>query len=272
MMATENVLKRCRVAKLDLLLLHNPDSTGYSSDAVWEGMEAVREAGFVDRLGVAPGPANGFTLDIIQCFERFGALIDWAMIILNPLEPWPGRLCLPAAEKHEVKIITRVVDYGGLFHDDVKPGHEFGQQDHRAFRPAGWVEAGNEKLDRMRGIAEKQGLTLLQLACLWNLAQRAVQSVIPTLIQEAGLNARSIESKADELAALPNIKLSAEDCEKILEIGDNKGCMTLKGGNPEHQGDAQPDRWSLTPDLESVGRRSGIDPKRDLACTHNAKP
>jgi aryl-alcohol dehydrogenase-like predicted oxidoreductase len=165
-----------------------------------------------------------------------------------------------------------VVDYGGLFHDDVKPGHEFGQQDHRAFRPAGWVEAGNAKLDRMRGIAEKQGLTLLQLACLWNLAQRAVQSVIPTLIQEAGLNARSIESKADELAALPNIKLSAEDCEKILEIGDNKGCMTLKGGNPEHQGDAQPDRWSLTPDLESVGRRSGIDPKRDLACTHNAKP
>src|SRR6476620_7800578 len=80
MMATENVLKRCRVAKLDLLLLHNPDSTGYSSDAVWEGMEAVREAKLVDRLGVAPGPANGFTLDIIQCFERFGALIDWAMV------------------------------------------------------------------------------------------------------------------------------------------------------------------------------------------------
>ena len=271
MMATENVLKRCRVAKLDLLLLHNPDSTGYSSDAVWEGMDAVREAKLVDRLGVAPGPANGFTLDIIQCFERFGPLIDWAMIILNPLEPWPGRLCLPAAEKHDVKIITRVVDYGGLFHDDVKPGHEFGQQDHRAFRPAGWVEAGNEKLDRMRGIADKQGLTMLQLACLWNLAQPAVHSVIPTLIQEAGPKARNIESKVDELAALPNIKLSAEDCEKILEIGDNKGCMILKGGNPEHQGDAQPDRWSLTPDLEATGRRSGIDPKRDLACTHNAK-
>ena len=75
------------------------------------------------RLGVAPGPANGFTLDVIDCFERFGERIDWAMVILNPLEPWPGELVLPAAERHGVELITRVVDYGGLFHDDVHPGH-----------------------------------------------------------------------------------------------------------------------------------------------------
>ena len=73
-------------------------------------------------LGVAPGPANGFTLDLIDCFERFGERIDWAMVILNPLEPWPGELVLPAAERHGVELITRVVDYGGLFHDDVLPG------------------------------------------------------------------------------------------------------------------------------------------------------
>ena len=61
------------------------------------------------------------------------------MIILNPLEPWPGSLVLPAAVKHDVNLITRVVDYGGLFHNDVKPGHQFSQQDHRAFRPTGAV-------------------------------------------------------------------------------------------------------------------------------------
>ena len=53
-----------------------------------------REAGLTGAIGVAPGPANGFTLDLIGCFERFGDRIDWAMIILNPLEPWPGELCL----------------------------------------------------------------------------------------------------------------------------------------------------------------------------------
>src|SRR5213075_3137662 len=112
------------------------------------GREADRSA------GRRAGPANGFTLDVILNFERFGPLLDWAMIILNPLEPWPGSLCLPAAEKYGVKLMTRVVDYGGLFHGDVKPGHQFAKYDHRTYRPAGWVDAGYAKLERMRAIAE----------------------------------------------------------------------------------------------------------------------
>ena len=124
-MATERSLERCGVDSFDLLLLHNPDRTGYTSEAVWDALEAVRADGLTRMLGVAPGPANGFTLDVIDCLERFGDRIDWAMVILNPLEPWPGELVLPAAERHGVKLITRVVDYGGLFHDDVLPGHDF---------------------------------------------------------------------------------------------------------------------------------------------------
>ena len=105
-------------------------------------MGAVRDAGLTRLLGVAPGPANGFTLDLIDCLERFGELIDWAMIILSPMEPWPGELVLDAAQTHDVSLITRVVDYGGMFHDDVLPGHEFAPYDHRKFRPDGWVQAG----------------------------------------------------------------------------------------------------------------------------------
>src|SRR3954470_10047461 len=146
-MATERSLERCGVDAFDLLLLHNPDRTGYTSEAVWDAFTAVRDAGLTRRLGVAPGPANGFTLDLIDCFERFGDRIDWAMVILSPMEPWPGELCLDAAAEHDVKVLTRVVDYGGLFWDDVLPGHEFAERDHRLFRPGGWIEAGREKLD-----------------------------------------------------------------------------------------------------------------------------
>src|SRR5205807_2956853 len=98
--ATERSLARLRVDHFDVLLLHNPDRRGYRSEALWAGMEAVREAGLTRLLGVAPGPANGFTLDVIECFERFGAQIDWAMVILGPMEPWPGELVLAAAEAH----------------------------------------------------------------------------------------------------------------------------------------------------------------------------
>jgi aryl-alcohol dehydrogenase-like predicted oxidoreductase len=263
-MATERSLERCGVDSFDLLLLHNPDRIGYTSPAVWDGMAALREAGLTRLIGVAPGPANGFTLDLIGCLERFGDRIDWAMIILNPLEPWPGELCLAAAREAGVQVITRVVDYGGLFHDDVLPGHEFPRYDHRGFRPAGWVEAGRARIERMRPIAERNGLTMLQLACAWNLAHEPVRTVVPTLIQVAGPDARPVEEKRAELAALPATALSDDDVAALRAIGDNTGCMALKGASPEHEGEERPDRWPLTRELAEVAARWAIDPERDL--------
>jgi aryl-alcohol dehydrogenase-like predicted oxidoreductase len=267
--ATERSLQRCGVECFDVLLLHNPDRTGYRSPAVWEGMQAVREAGLTRMLGVAPGPANGFTLDLIDCLERFSAQIDWAMIILNPLEPWPGELVLEAAAAHEVDLITRVVDYGGIFHDDVLEGHVFAAHDHRKFRPEGWVRAGREKLEQMRPLAERHGLTLLQLACAWNLAHPAVRCVAPTLIQEGGPDARPIEDKRAELAALVERSqiarlLSPEEVSAIREIGENAGCMALKGASPTHEGPPVPDRWGVDDELCGVAARWGIEPVRDL--------
>ncbi len=265
-MATEASLERIGADAFDLLLLHNPDRTGYTSDAVWDGMAALRDAGLTRRLGIAPGPANGFTLDLLDCFERFGDAIDWAMVILNPLEPWPGELVLDAAAHHDVELITRVVDYGGLFHDDVLPGHAFPRYDHRGFRPDGWVERGREKLESIRPIADAHGLTLLQLACQWNLAHAPVRCVAPTLIQEEGPDARPVEAKRAELAALPDADLlTAEEVEAIRAIGDNTGSMTLKGAAPDHEGEPRPDRWALTPELEALAGRWGIEPARDLA-------
>jgi aryl-alcohol dehydrogenase-like predicted oxidoreductase len=267
-MAAEKSLERIGVDSFDLLLLHNPDRIGYSSAAVWDGMAALRDAGLTARIGVAPGPANGFTLDLIACLERFGERIDWAMIILNPFEPWPGELCLEAAERHEVKVITRVVDYGGLFWGDLRPGMELAKGDHRAFRPAGWIEAGLERLGRVLPYAEGAGLTPIQLACQWNLAHPAVECVVPTLIQEADPAARPIEAQREELAALPAAqRLSAEDVAAIRAIGDNTGCMALKGASPQHEGEERPDRWELSPELVEVGGRWGIDPARDLVTT-----
>jgi aryl-alcohol dehydrogenase-like predicted oxidoreductase len=267
-MATEQSLERIGADSFDLLLLHNPDRIGYSSEIVWGAMADLREAGLTGAIGVAPGPANGFTLDVISCLEHFGDVIDWAMIILNPLEPWPGELCLDAAARHDVKVLTRVVDYGGLFWGDLRPGAELAERDHRKFRPEGWIEAGVEKLERLLPIAERAKLTPIQLACQWNLAHPAVESVAPTLIQEIGPEACPIEAKRLELAKMPaEQRLSAEDIAEVRAIGDNTGSMALKGASPEHEGDERPDRWPLTDDLTEVGTRWGIDPQRDLVAT-----
>jgi len=263
--AAERSLERCGVDRFDLLLLHNPDQIGYTDPAVWEGMAALRSADLTRMIGVAPGPANGFTLDLIACLERFGSMLDWAMVILNPLEPWPGELVLPAARAADVALIARVVDYGGLFHDDVVAGHELRRGDHRGFRPAGWVEAGRERMERMRPIAQRHGLTMLQLACQWDLAHAPVACAAPTLIQEAGAGARAIEDKRSQLAATPaEVVLSAEEVAEIRAVGDNTGSMALKGGVPDFEGERRPDRWPLDDALAEVARRWSIDPARDL--------
>ena len=267
-MATERSLERCGLESFDLLLLHNPDREGYTSEGVWEGMRALRHEGLAQAIGVAPGPANGFTLDLISCFERFGEAIDWAMIILNPLEPWPGELVLPAALEADVRVITRVVDYGGLFWDDVRPGHAFAERDHRLFRPAGWIEDGRARLDRLRPIAARHGLSPLQLAVQWNLAHPTVACAVPTLIQEPGPDARRAEDKRAELAATPQtVVLDADEVAEIRAIGDNTGCMALKGGTPQHEGPPAADRWPMDPELEAVAARWRIDPTRQLTLT-----
>jgi aryl-alcohol dehydrogenase-like predicted oxidoreductase len=267
-MATERSLERVGIDSFDVLLLHNPDRVGYTSETVWDGVVALREAGLTRRIGVAPGPANGFTLDLIDCFERFGDRLDWAMVILNPLEPWPGELCLDAAADHDINVITRVVDYGGLFHDDLAAGSGLGPKDHRGFRPAGWIESGRARLEAMRPIAARHELTLLQLACQWNLAHEAVQCVVPTLIQEAGPDARMVEDKRAELAALPEQRLGAAEVEELRAIGDNAGCMALKGANPSFDGPEAPDRWAMNSHLAEVAARWRIDPDRDLVQVH----
>ena len=258
-MAAGKELERCGVDQFDLLMLHNPDEIGYTSEPLWKAMESAKAAGLTQRLGIAPGPANGFSLDLIYFLESFSDLIDWSMLILNPLEPWPVGLTLPACEKHGVKVMTRVVDYGGVFHGDLGlPSHEFKSGDHRTYRPEGWVEHGMEKAEKMMPIVEQHKLTLLQLACIWNLSHPAVACVVPTFIQEAGRDARLIEDKIAEFAAMPDLRFTDEEVAKIRAIGDNTGCMMLKGASKRHESSERPDEWPMRPELLELAQQYGL--------------
>lgn len=260
-MSCQNSLKNCQTDHFDLIMLHNPDELGYTSEAVWKAMDALKQEGMTEKLGIAPGPANGFTLDMISVFEQFGELIDWAMIILNPLEPWPGQNVLAAAEANQVDILTRVVDYGGLFFDIMKPGYEFKPGDHRAYRPDGWIERGCEKISEMRPIAEKYGLSMIQFASIWNLSQSPVKSVVPTFIQEGGDHAPSMEEMIDQVASMPEIRFTPEEVEKIKNIGDNTGCMQLKGASERHEESTRPDEWPMRDDLLQLASKYGLSDK-----------
>ena len=263
--AMEASLERLGTDHVDLVMLHNPDRTGYTNETVWRAMSDLRAEGLARMIGIAPGPANGFTLDLIGCVEMYGDEMDWAMIILNPFEPWPGKMALPALHAKGVKVLARVVDYGGIFHGDLPDEDALMPGDHRAYRPAGWVAEGRRRLAQVAPIAERHGLTPLQLAAQWTLAQQGVHAVVPTFIQEAGGNHKTVEDQRRELATTPvEIVLTPEDLAEIDRLGDNHGCMALKGGTPGHSGEPMPDSWPMEHDLVEVAGRWGIDPARDL--------
>ena len=257
-MATERSLERVGVDRFDLLLLHDrTDRIGYTSPAVWEGMAALRDAGLTPEwLGVAPGPANGFTLDLIDCLERFGELIDWAMVILNPLEPWPRSSVLPAARRYGIDVITRVVDYGGLFWDDVGPAMPSPSTtiapSGRRLGPGGasaWSDAPDRRAPRADDAAARVPAEP---------GARPVRS--PSRRSSRSPGAEADQGQRAELAAVPReLVLSDAELAEIRAIGDNTGSMTLKGASPQFEGEPQPDRWPLTDDL-TRSPRAGRSP------------
>ena len=70
------------------------------------------------------------------------------------------------------------------------------------------------------------------------------------------------------MANLPEITLTEDEVQQLAAIGNNKGCMMLKGANAANESEVTADRWPLTPELESLGERWGIDARADLAYAH----
>ncbi len=54
---------------------------------------------------------------------------------------------------------------------------------------------------------------------------------------------------------------SAEEIEAIRQIGDNTGCMALKGASRRHEGqEPRADEWPMREDLQPVADRWHITP------------
>ena len=264
-MATERSLERCGSSHFDLLLLHNPDRIGYTSEAVWDGMQALRDAGLTRMIGVAPGPANGFTLDLIDCFERFGDRIDWAMIILNPLEPWPGELCLDAAAaSRTIKVITRVVDYGGLFFDDLLPA----KSSSRGTIAASVLPAGSRRAARASSDApDRRARTADDDSARLPVEPRSPGGAKRRAHLHPGGRSQRAAGRGRSGPRSRRCRLSSASAGR--RRGDPRARRQhrlhgAEGRQPCLRGRRAPDGWALDERLDEVARRWRIEPARDL--------
>ena len=60
----------------------------------------------------------------------------------------------------------------------------------------------------------------------------------------------------------PSVRLSAEEVAAISKIGDNTGCMTLKGASERHLGqEPRADEWPIRDELLTLASRWGLGQK-----------
>ena len=70
--------------------------------------------------------------------------------------------------------------------------------------------------------------------------------------------AQSIEDQIREFGKLPDVLLSADEVEEIRAVGDNTGCMALKGASHRHDVSERPDEWPMRSELMELAERYGL--------------
>tara|TARA_R110002096_G_scaffold54517_18_gene140645 strand:- start:1142 stop:2905 length:1764 start_codon:yes stop_codon:yes gene_type:complete len=250
--AVKSSLEALGLESFDVLLLQDPDQTGFRSIVVWDALAKVKSDGLAASLGIAPGPANGYTLDLLHAFDQFGDRIDYAMVVYSPIESWPGELCLQAATEAGIDLIVR---------ESVVPGGPNAPAE---------KEKRQAKRDAVREISESRitshGVaTLEELWVAWSLAPPAVKSVVAPL---PGPDNAPLKDRLESLVSLENLDTTelAKDFDQVRETGSNRGMVALKGGTQQFQGKIQTEQWPLDDELEKTAEKHGIVLDRDYLC------
>lgn len=207
----ERSLKRLQTDYIDLYQMHWPDSSTPIGETM-EALELLLQQGKIRAAGVCncPKPLLEEALKTLQLSTNQVAYSMVNRQIEAELVPY----CI----EHKVGILPHTVLQKGLLAGKIKPGHQFGEGDHRAANP--YFKPENiEKIDRtltsLEPLARGKGATVAQLAVNWAMSQPGVTAVL--------VGARNAEQVRDNVGAM-SFQLTAEE-QKL--IGKTLDAMNL---------------------------------------------
>jgi aryl-alcohol dehydrogenase-like predicted oxidoreductase len=207
--ALERSLSRLGADAIDLYQCHNIKLPQFADETFAE-LDKLRDEGKIRAWGVALGPAIGWREEGVIALTRHNAAT--VMTVFNLLEQHPGREFCEMADQIGGGVISRVPHCSGLLKDIYSADTKFDKGDHRNFRDKNWLKYGLAKVNAVRPIAEKHGMTVGQLALKWLIAQPALTAAFPTITTEA--EAIEFATAADK----PD--LDADDLATIAELYD----------------------------------------------------
>ncbi|MCM3687080.1 aldo/keto reductase [Kocuria rosea] len=186
---------------LDLVQLHCPPTPVYSDDEVYDALDTLVEEGAVRSYGVSVERTD----EALAAIARGSTAT--VQIILNAFRLKPLDAVLPAARDAGVGIIARVPLASGLLSGKYSKDTRFPENDHRNYNRSGEAfdvgetfsgvdfEQGLEAVREFSGLLP-EGVTTVQAAIAWIIAQDGVSTVIPGArnVEQARANASAADT------------------------------------------------------------------------------
>jgi aryl-alcohol dehydrogenase-like predicted oxidoreductase len=178
--ALKNSLKRLQTNYVDVYGLHNPKLRHIRDDIIFQMLDKKIKEGKVRTCQVALGPAIGWIQEGLEAMNRKN--ISAVQTVYNILEQTPGNELIENGEKKDVGILVRVPDASGLLTGKVNADTKISEKDHRKERTREWRKSAMEKIEQMRPIAERNDLSITELAIKFILSKKGVASILPTVV------------------------------------------------------------------------------------------
>jgi aryl-alcohol dehydrogenase-like predicted oxidoreductase len=206
--ALKNSLERLQTDHIDVYGLHNPKMHHIEDDVIFNTLDKKINEGVIGTYQVALGPAIGWTREGLAAMNRKN--VSAVQTVYNILEQTPGNELIDEAARKNIGILVRVPDASGILTGKVKADTKIDEKDHRSVRRGEWVKSALDKVEQLRPIADRNGLTITELAIKFILSKNPVSSVFPTVI--------SIE-EIEQFAAMSDGKyLPSSDMEQISKM------------------------------------------------------
>jgi len=183
----EQSLRRLGVERLDLFQLHGWFKDGIRNLDWLETLNALRQEGKIDRIGVS---IRDYRPDEGVDLARFG-LVDSLQVVFNMFEQRPAQELFPAGAKSDSAFIARVpFDSGSLIGNWTQDTYDSWPKDSV---PA-WLFRGErfaqtlERVEALKKLCAPYYATLAEAALRYTLSSPHVSTVIPGMLTPAEID------------------------------------------------------------------------------------
>ena len=180
--ALEKSLERLQTDYVDMYGLHNPKMYHIHDDSIFKTLDNLQNEERIRTYQVALGPAIGWEQEGLEAMKRNN--VTAVQTVYNMLEQTPGNQLINSGIKNNVGILVRVPDASGILTGKVNANTKIDEKDHRSVRKGEWIKASLQKVETLRPIAERNGLSITELAIKFILSKNGISSVFPTVISE----------------------------------------------------------------------------------------